>query len=81
MTIAPSTRGDPNTWRGLYRAAISATDPRILEQRVSAAEDAIRIRASALAGQPGSAAFAEKEALEDASYVLRGIRSTIREVA
>jgi hypothetical protein len=55
-------------WRPLYRAAILETDKKVLPQRVSEAEAAVRARRREIFYAHGSPE--EKEALEDALYAL-----------
>ena len=64
----------PNrNWRALYRAAILETDNRVLPQRVSEAEEAVRSREREIFYGDGTSE--EKEALEDALYALRAFRT------
>ena len=64
----------PNrNWRTLYRAAILETDNRVLPQRVSEAEEAMRSREREIFYGDGTSE--EKEALEDALYALRAFRT------
>jgi hypothetical protein len=62
-----------NLWKTLYRAAILETNKRVLPQRVSEAEEAVRARGRELFYGGGSSE--EKEALEDALYALRAFRT------
>ena len=55
-------------WRPLYRAAILETNKRLLPQRVSEAEAAVRVREREIFY--GNGTPEEKEALEDALYAL-----------
>ncbi len=63
----------PTDWKSLYRAAILETNPAIVPQRVSAAEQAVIARGRELFY--GSSTPEEKEALEDALYALRAYRT------
>ena len=60
-------------WRTLYRAAILETNTRVLPQRVSEAEEAVRARGREIFYAAGSPE--EKEALEDALYALHAFRT------
>lgn len=60
-------------WRTLYRAAILETNNRVLPQRVSEAEEAVRARGREIFY--GAGTQEEKEALEDALYALRAFRT------
>jgi hypothetical protein len=62
-----------NLWKTLYRAAILETNKRVLPQRVSEAEEAVRARGREIFYGGGSSE--EKEALEDALYALRAFRT------
>jgi len=60
-------------WRCLYTAAILETDKNVMAQRVLEAEKAILERERAVFYGP--ATHDEKEALDDALYILRALRS------
>ena len=62
-----------NRWKSLYRAAILETNKRLLPQRVSEAEEAVRVREREIFY--GNGTPEEKEALEDALYALRAFRT------
>ena len=62
-----------NLWKTLYKAAILETNKRVLPQRVSEAEEAVRARGREIFYGGGSSE--EKEALEDALYALRAFRT------
>jgi hypothetical protein len=62
-----------NLWKTLYRAAILETNKRVLPQRVSEAEEAVRARGREMLYGGGSSE--EKEALEDALYALRALKT------
>jgi hypothetical protein len=57
-------------WRALFRAAILELDPKQLEVRVKAAEDAITARASAGARITRE----ERRSMDDALSVLRALK-------
>jgi hypothetical protein len=61
-------------WRALYRAAILETNPSVLPQRVSEAEEAVLTRGREIFYDPGT--LEEKEALEDALYALRAFKTS-----
>jgi len=60
-------------WKALYRAAIYETDSRIGSQKVAEAESALLTRERELFYDDGT--LEEKEALEDALYALRALKS------
>jgi hypothetical protein len=62
-----------NLCKTLYRAAILETNKRVLPQRVSEAEEAVRARGREMFYGGGSSE--EKEALEDALYALRALKT------
>lgn len=61
-------------WMALYRAAIQEMDARIGSQKVAEAEKAVLARERELFYDHGTPE--EKEALEDALYALRALRSS-----
>ena len=61
-------------WKILYRVAILETNKSLLPQRVSQAEEAVILRGRELFYGNGDPE--EKEALHDALYALRALRST-----
>ena len=61
-------------WKILYRAAILETNKSLLPQRVSQAEEAVILRGRELFYGNGDPE--EKEALDDALYALRALKST-----
>ena len=63
----------PNRWKTLYRAAILETNKRLLPQRVSEAEAAVKARGREVFD--GNGTLEETEALEDALYTLRAFRT------
>ena len=70
-TIFPSPK-HPD-WKILYRAAILETNKSVLSQRVSEAEEAMILRGRELSYSNGDPE--EKEALEDALYTLRALKT------
>jgi hypothetical protein len=60
-------------WKALYKAAMRETNKRAIPRLVSEAESAVISRSRELAGT--TAAPEEKEALEDALYGLRALRT------
>ena len=70
-TIFPSPK-HPD-WKILYRAAILETNNSILPQRVSEAEEAVKLRKRELFYGNGDPE--EKRALEDALYALRALKT------
>ena len=61
-------------WKALYRAAIQETDGHIGSQKVAEAEKALLARERELFYDQGT--LEEEEALEDALYALRALRSS-----
>lgn len=68
----------PNSidWRPLYRSAILETNKRLIPHRVLDAEAAVIARAREIFYVDGTAQ--EKEALEDARYVLHAFKSALQ---
>ena len=64
---------DHGDWKSLYRAAILETNKNAIPEKVSTAEVAVLARGRELFYDGGT--FEEKEALEDALYALRALRS------
>ena len=62
-----------NRWKTLYTAAILETNKKLLPQRVSEAEEAMRARGREIFY--GNGTPEEEEALEDALYALRAFRT------
>ena len=60
-------------WKTLYRAAMLETDKNAVLQRVWEAEEAVKARGREIFYSNGTAE--EEEALEDALYALRALRS------
>ena len=71
--MTPAVSPCLNLWKTLYRAAILETNTRVLPQRVSEAEEAVRARSRDIFYSSGS--LEEKEDLEDALYALRAFRT------
>jgi hypothetical protein len=63
-------------WKTLYRAAILETNIRLLPQRVSEAEEAVKARGREIFY--GNGTPEEEEALDDALYALRAFRTAWR---
>jgi hypothetical protein len=62
-----------NRWKILYRAAILETNKGLLPERVSEAEEAVKVRGREIFYGDGTPE--EKEALEDALYALHAFRT------
>jgi hypothetical protein len=67
-------------WKILYRAAILETNKRVLPQRVSEAEEAVKARGREISygdgtREEGDGTSDEKEALDDALYALHAFRT------
>jgi hypothetical protein len=73
MTTAFAPCPKRTDWRPLYRAAILETNRELLPQRVLEAEEAVRTREREIFY--GNGTLEEKEALEDALYALRALRT------
>ena len=74
MTTASAPCLKHPDWRPLYRATIRETNTGLLQQRVLEAEEAVLAREREV--HYGNASQQEeKEALEDALYVLRAFRN------
>jgi hypothetical protein len=66
---------DPRPWRHLYTAALFELDSTKLPARIAEAEAALIVRARELFHAPGDN-IEEEEALDDAMYALRALRSS-----
>ena len=64
-------------WRELYRSAALETDPQKLEMRIAEAVNAIILRGRELFAESAETSE-EAEALDDALYALRALRSCLR---
>jgi hypothetical protein len=63
------------SWKTLYRAAVEETDRSLLPQRVSEAEKAVLGRGRELLYSTGILEEEEKDALDDALYVLHALET------
>ena len=63
-------------WKLLYKEAISTADVHANRVRIAEAENAILGRARELLDKQGTDIDVEKDALEDALYILRALRTT-----
>jgi hypothetical protein len=77
MPTSPPQQTNASEWRSLFRAAIVEKDLRLLEKRISNAEQAIVARTVELFRQTGIEVGVERELLNDALYILRARRSAI----
>jgi hypothetical protein len=77
MHTASSSPSSPslNRWKTLYQAAILETNKRLLPQRVSEAEEAVKARGRELFHGNGTPEEKEADVLEDALYTLRAFRT------
>jgi len=64
-------------WKSLYSAAIAETNRAALGVRIAEAEAAIVARSRELFSETGTDVDIEREALEDALYALRALRSVL----
>jgi hypothetical protein len=71
MQVQPSTSVPAKNWKTLYRAAVQETERSVIPQRLSEAEKAILARGRELFSTVGT--LEEKEALEDALYILHAL--------
>jgi len=62
-------------WKGLYRAAILETNKNVIRQRLTQAEEAVLARGREVFYSASD--HEEKEALEDALYALRALRTAL----
>jgi hypothetical protein len=67
---------DVHNWRDLYRAALFETDTAKLASRIASAEQAIVTRGRQLFG--AEIKDSEDQALDDALYALRALKSCLR---
>ena len=76
--LAPprSNYSENTNWRELYRAAILELDQTQIPPRITQAENAIAERSRELFDEDGVNAE-ETQALDDASYFLQALRSTL----
>jgi hypothetical protein len=68
--------GHGQYWKFLYKAAISTSDLDANGLRITAAEDAILGRTRELLDKHGTEVDVERDALEDALYILGALRTT-----
>jgi hypothetical protein len=77
MSIANSKIPNNESWQKLCEAALLELDSTKLPYRILAAEDAIAKRVKELDEEPGDHND-EREALDDAAYAMRALRSTLK---
>ena len=77
MSIANSKIFNNESWKQLYESALLEPDSTKLPYRILAAEDAIAKRVKELEEQPTDHND-EWEALDDAAYAMRALRSTLK---
>jgi len=75
MTTALPPRPTHADWKTLYRAAILEPNKNVIPQKVSEAETALLARGRELFYGEGTSE--EKDALDEALYVLRAFRSAL----
>ena len=78
MHVAVSKAPDSGKWREFYRAAILEPDSTKLPERIAEAEKALVQCARELFQKTGDNIEEEEQALDDAMYVLHGLRSTCK---
>ena len=79
MQVAVSKAPDSRKWREFYRAAMLEVDSTKVPERISEAEKALVQRARELFQKTGDN-IEEEQALDDAMYILHGLRSTCKRV-
>lgn len=62
-------------WQRLYRAAMLETNPSVIPERITEAEQAIADRRHELVQSNGQYAEVEREAMEDALYALGALKT------
>jgi hypothetical protein len=77
MSIANSKIPNNESWQKLCEAALLEPDSTKVPYRILAAEDAIAKRVKELGEEAGDHND-EREALDDAAYAMRALRSTIK---
>src|SRR5260370_22040678 len=77
MYVAVSKTPDSRKWRECYRAAMLEPDSNKLPERIAEAEKALVQGARELFQKTGDN-IEEEQALDDATYVLHGLRSTCK---
>lgn len=73
ITDSSSTSTGVQSWRELYRAAISETDQQKLPSRIAEAERALVLRGRELSATSGNNRD-EGQAMDDALHALRALR-------
>ena len=77
MSAAVPKSPDSRKWREFYNAAILELDSTKLPKRIAEAEKALVQHARELLQRTGDN-IEEEQALDDATYVLQGLRSTFK---
>jgi hypothetical protein len=77
MPTPPSQHTNSSEWRSLFRAALVETDCKLVEKRISDAEQAIITRSVEIFRQSGLDVDIERDVLSDALYILRARRSGV----
>ncbi len=77
MPTSPIQHRNSNQWRSLFRVALIETDLRLVEKRISDAEEAITTRIVEIFRHTSAEAQVERELLNDAIYILRARRSAV----
>lgn len=77
MSIAVCKGLDSQSWRDLYKVAISEPDLDKLPARIADAETALGMRARALFYESGDK-VEEEESLDDAMCILHALRSSLK---
>ena len=75
MAQLTSVRTSTRRWKIAYRTAIFESNGNVIGLRISEAEEAIVARTRELFAESGADAEEEREALDDALYALRALRS------
>jgi hypothetical protein len=77
MANAVSQYPPPTEWKALYRAAVLEANSSEMMKRVSNAEAAIVQRMCELFRETGTNAEGEREAMDDATYALRALKTAL----
>ena len=78
MPILFPQHTDSNEWRSLFRAALLETDSKLVEKRISDAEQAIVTRSIEIFREAGLDADIERDLLNDAMHVLIARRTAMQ---
>jgi len=77
MPTPPSQHTNSSEWQSLFKTALFETDCRLIEQRISDAEQTIVTRSIEIFRRSGIDDAIERDVLNDALYILRARRSAL----